>query len=389
MATKRDYYDVLGVVRDANQDDVRRAFRRLARQFHPDVNKEDGAEGRFREINEAYEVLSDPDKRRLYDQFGHAGAQAQGFPGGAAGFGAYGFEDIFDTFETLFGGRTRAGGTRRPQRGSHFRLNMELSFEEALFGCERDVEIPRAVTCERCTGRGTEPGTEPVRCPQCNGSGESRRVQQSIFGQFVNVTACERCRGEGQVIVTPCSNCQGRGEVRAVRKLVVTVPPGVDEGQEIRLTGEGAPGQRGGPPGDLYVVLSVKPHPQFKRETNDLIYEHTIDVASAALGSEVEIPTLDADKKTVSLKIPPGTQHGRILRVKGMGVPYLRSYGRGDLRVVVKVAVPQNLNDEQRRLFQQLAETFETARSEKRSAQDGREGRGIFEKVKEFFDGDA
>ncbi|HUE75535.1 MAG TPA: DnaJ domain-containing protein, partial [Chloroflexota bacterium] len=233
MATKRDYYDVLGVVRDANQDDVRRAFRRLARQFHPDVNKEDGAEGRFREINEAYEVLSDPEKRRMYDQFGHAGAQAQGFPGGA-GFGAYGFEDIFDTFETLFGGRVRAGagGTRRPQRGAHLRLNMELSFEEALFGAERDVEIPRAVTCERCTGRGTEPGTEPVRCPQCNGSGESRRVQQSIFGQFVNVTACERCRGEGQVIVTPCSNCQGRGEVRAVRKLVVTVPPGVDEGQE-------------------------------------------------------------------------------------------------------------------------------------------------------------
>src|SRR5262245_122610 len=246
MAVKRDYYEVLGVSRGASDDDIRRAFRRLARQYHPDVNKEDGAAARFKEIGEAYEVLSDAEKRRQYDRFGHTGVGgAAGFPGGAGGFG---IEDIFETF---FGATTR-GASRRPTRGADLRYDLELTFDEAVFGTTHEIEVPKAVVCGRCNGDGAEPGTPPQRCPTCGGSGEIRRAQQSIFGQFVNVMVCDRCRGQGTIITKACEECHGRGTVEHVRKVPLTIPAGVDNGQQMQVPGEGELGQRGGPPGDLY-----------------------------------------------------------------------------------------------------------------------------------------
>ena len=359
MATKRDYYEVLSVQRNASEDEIRKAFRRLARQYHPDVNRESDAETRFKEINEAYEVLSNTEKRQTYDRFGHAGVNGQpgaGFGGfgGAGGFG--GFEDIFETF---FGGATRTrGGGRRTTRGADLRFNLSLSFEEAVFGCERTVEVPRARTCERCTGSGAEPGTQPIRCPSCSGSGEVRRVQQSIFGQFVNVTVCERCHGEGQIISTPCSECLGQGRVERVQRLSVNIPAGVDDGQQVRLTGEGEAGPNNGPAGDLYVFLSVAAHPLFKRQGQDLLYDLAINVAQAALGDEIDVPTIDGT--TARVKVPSGTQTGKMVRLRDRGVPYLRGGSRGDQLIRIRVATPQELNEEQRDLFRRLARSFGT-----------------------------
>ena len=345
MPSKRDYYEVLGVPKDASEDDIRKAFRRLARQYHPDINKEAGATDQFKEANEAYEVLSDTDRRAQYDRFGHDGPQQQGFGGG---FGqGFGFEDIFESF---FGGMRQAG--HRVQHGSDLRYDLTLSFEESIFGVEKTIEVPRQTTCTRCGGSRGEPGTRPERCPACNGSGEVRRVQQSLFGQFVNVTICERCQGEGNVITSPCQQCHGRGSVRTVGRLAVTVPPGIDDSQQIRLSGEGEAGPNGTPNGDLYVVIHVAPHPQFKRQGTDLLVDMTINVAQAALGTELGVPT--AEGVPYKLKIPAGTQYAKVFRIRERGVPHLRGGGRGDLMVRVYVTVPQSLTSEQRRLFEEL-----------------------------------
>ena len=373
MADKRDYYDVLGVQRDASEEDIRRAYRKLARQYHPDVNNASDAEARFKEVNEAYEVLSDAEKRQLYDRFGHDGPQGVGGAGaGMGGFG-FGFEDIIESF---FGSSTRTR-TRRAQRGADIRYDLTLTFEEAVFGCEKVLEVPRWQTCPRCGGSRAEPGTQPIRCTACNGTGEQRRVQQSIFGQFVNVTVCDRCRGEGQVVGVPCTQCRGQGRVHTARKLNVTIPPGVDDGQQLRLTGEGEAGTPGAPPGDLYVFLSVKPHPVLKRQGDDLIYDLTVNFVQAALGDETDVPTIDGTP--TKIKIPAGTETGRMLRLRDHGVPHLRGGGRGDEIIRVKVATPQKLTDEQRRLFRQLAKTF--------GMDVEAEDKGIFGKVKDAFTG--
>ncbi len=348
---KRDYYEVLGVSRDASPDELRRAYRRLARKYHPDVNKDGDAETRFKEVNEAYQVLSDSETRARYDRFGHAGLGQGGFEG-FTGFG--GFEDIF---EDLFGFGGRRSPRRGPARGADQRLDLQITFEEAVFGCSKEVHVNRQETCPTCQGSGAEPGTSPTRCPDCNGTGQIRRAQQSIFGQFVNVTTCPRCGGRGEIITTPCSTCHGRGTVEKQRRLSVDIPPGVDDGTRIRLSGEGEAGLHGGPPGNLYVFLHVQPHPYFVRRDNDILLNIEINIAQAALGDLVEVPTLEG---TEELRIPAGTQNGAVFRLHDEGVPYLRRSGRGDQIVVVSVAVPSKLNDEQRRLLQELGSTLDT-----------------------------
>lgn len=352
MSSKRDYYDVLGVGRSASQDEIKKAYRGLARQYHPDVNKSPDAEAKFKEINEAYQVLSDQEKRATYDRFGHSGVQGRWGDVGDFGFGFGGFSDIFgDLFG--FGPRTRT--RRAPSRGTDLRYDLTISFEEAVFGCERELEIPRYETCPRCRGSGAEPGTSPIRCPQCNGTGEVRRTQQSILGSFINVTTCPRCGGEGEIVTTPCGECRGQKQVRVTRTISVKVPAGVDNGTQIRLAGEGEPGVYGGPPGNLYVVLSVKPHRYFRRQDNNIILELAINVAQAALGDEVTVPTLEGEERLV---IPAGTQTGKVFRLRGKGVPYIRRNGRGDQLVIVQVAIPTDLSDEQKRLFKDLARTL-------------------------------
>jgi molecular chaperone DnaJ len=377
MATQqRDLYDVLGVDRTASAEDIKKAFRRLAMQYHPDRNKEPGAEERFKEINQAYEVLSDTDKRAAYDRFGHAGVGTSAGHAGFEGFNFGGFGEIFDAF---FGGtatRTRRG----PARGADLRVNLSLSFEEAVFGAEKTIEITRNETCNVCTGLGAEPGSKPERCPTCNGTGEVRRSQQSIFGQFVNVTMCERCRGEGRIIKDPCHECRGSGRVRKARTLSVRIPAGVDAGSQIRLSGEGDAGALGGGPGNLYVLLNVRPHPVFRRDEDDILYELGINFAQAALGAEIKVPTLDGE---VALRIPAGTQSDKVFVLREKGVPHLRGTGRGDQLVRARVVTPMDLTQDQRRLLQQLGDTF-TSDHTQVPPEEPHE-KGFFEKFKDLF----
>ena len=355
MDDGRDYYEILGVPRDASEQEIKKAYRRLARQYHPDVNKSPEAEARFKEINEAYQVLSDPEKRAAYDRFGRAGLSGMG-GFGDFGFGDFGFGGIDDLFEGLFGGFGRRTSARRgPVKGENIQVTLTLDFEEAVFGCEKEIEVTRLETCPHCQGTGAEPGTQPIRCPQCNGTGEVRRVQQSLLGSFVSVNTCPRCGGTGEVVVTPCTVCRGAKRVPVTRKLAVEIPPGVTDGTQIRLAGEGQPGLRGGPPGNLYVVLSVREHPYFKRRGDDIYLQLNINVAQAALGDKVWVPTLDGE---VELTIPPGTQTGQTFRLRGKGVPHLRQNGRGDQYVVVQVVVPTRLTPEQRDLFMKLGRTL-------------------------------
>lgn len=350
MSSKRDYYEVLGVSRTADADELKKAYRRLARQYHPDVNKEPGAEERFKEANEAYEVLSDREKRRAYDRFGHAGVD------GSGGYSDFGFGGIGDIFEEFFGFGTGSRARRRgPRRGNDLQYDLEIDLEEAVFGCEKEIEIYRMEMCSVCQGSGAEPGTTPIRCNQCNGTGEVRRVQQSILGSFVNVTTCPTCHGEGEVISTPCQQCRGKGQIQASKTITVKIPPGVGDGTRIRLANEGEPGFRGGPSGNLYVLLHVRPHAIFRRSGDDIVLELNVNVAQAALGDKVTIPTLDGEE---SVHIPAGTQTGRIFRLRGRGVPHLRRSGRGDLLIVTQVVVPTDLNERQRELFQELGQTL-------------------------------
>jgi len=351
VAEKRDYYDVLGVGRNASDADIKKAFRKLAFDHHPDRNRDDGAEERFKEVGEAYEVLSDPDKRAAYDRFGHTGAQ--GFGGrGFEGFDFGGFGDIFDAF---FGGTTTARRTG-PRRGGDLRYGMTVSFEEAVFGGEKQVEIVRTEKCSVCGGSRCEPGSRPETCPTCGGTGQVRRAQRSIFGQFINMTTCGECRGEGRIVSKPCRRCSGQGLERVTRKISVKIPAGVDEGMQIRLSGEGDAGWNGGSPGNLYVTLAVKRHKLFERNGSDILYDLPINFAQAALGDEIDVPTLEGDFK---LKIPAGCQTDRVFRIKDRGVAHLRGRGRGDQLVRVQVVTPQSLNANQKKLFAELARSFD------------------------------
>ncbi|MEJ2734783.1 MAG: molecular chaperone DnaJ [Anaerolineae bacterium] len=369
MSAKRDYYDVLGVNRQATQEEIKKAFRRLARQYHPDVSKSTDAEARFKEINEAYEVLSDRDKRASYDRFGHAGPQA-----GFGGFGDFGgFGGVEDIFESFFGGMRTAPTRRGPSRGADLRYDLAVAFEEAVFGCEKEIVISRHEVCPQCQGSGAEPGTQPIRCPQCNGTGEVRRQQQTFLGSFVQVTTCPRCQGEREIVTSPCTECRGQKVVEVERTISVKIPAGVDAGTRIRLAGEGEPGSRGGPNGNLYVVLHVKPHEHFRREDNSIVLELDINVAQAALGDKISVPTLDGDEEFV---IPAATQTGDVFRLRGKGVPYLRRNGRGDQLVIFHVVTPAKLTKRQKELFSELGKSL------------GREvihqpEKGLFAKVRE------
>jgi molecular chaperone DnaJ len=380
-STKRDYYEVLSVNRNASDEDIKKAYRRLALQYHPDRNNAPEATERFKEATEAYQVLSDSEKRSLYDRYGHS-AFDRAAGGANVDFSNFVGLSIEDLFESFFGSPGGARGTRqRVQRGQDLRFDLHLTLEEAVFGASKEISLNKHTTCTRCSGNGMEPGSQTSRCPRCEGSGEIRRMQQSIFGQFVNVTLCDRCNGEGQIISDPCHECQGRGVVRARTTVVVDVPQGADEGIQLRLTGQGEPAPRGGVAGNLYVVLHVQPHRFFKRQGNDLLLEVPINVAQAALGDEFSIPTLD--NKELTLKIPAGSQSGRIIRLRGEGVPFLREHGRGDLQVHVRVRTPTDLNDEQKKLFRQLSASFGSA------ANTPSENKSFFDKVKDVFHHDG
>ena len=378
----RDYYEVLGVSQGADTTEIKSAFRRLARQYHPDVSQETGAEEKFKEINEAYEVLSDDDKRARYDRFGHAGVNGagSGFPGGVGGFG--GFEDIFDIFNSAFG--EQQGGRRRTaSRGRDRRVDVTIDFVESVFGVEKEVEFQRLESCDICEGSGAAEGSRPSTCGTCNGSGEVRQVQQTFLGSMVRAQTCPNCGGKGQVISNPCRNCDGSGRRRKRAVLNVKIPAGVSEGIQIQVRGDGDAGEHGAPPGNLFVVVHVKDHEYFKRRDNDIILDIGVNIAQATLGDRISVDTVDGP---VELNVPPGTQTGKVFRLRGKGIPRLRSdgsnSGRGDQMVYVQVETPTDLSEHQRELFEQLAQTL------------GREitprtgGRGFFDKVMDFLAGD-
>ena len=375
----RDYYDILGVGSGVGEEDIRRAFRKKAMEFHPDRNKSADAEDKFKEINEAYQVLSDSNKRTRYDQFGKAGVGTSSGAGqpfdGFDGFG--GFGDIFDSF---FGGSS--GNRRQAQRGSDRQHRGLLSFEESVFGAEREVELTRLENCSTCSGAGNEPGTLLESCSTCKGNGQVRRAQRSVFGQFTQVTACTSCQGRGTIIKTPCSNCRGGGKERMARKIAVDIPAGVESGMQVRLTGEGDAGSEGGGSGNLYVYIDVQEHQYFDREGSDLTYVLPVNIAEAALGAQKAVPTLDGAQE--DLKLPQGTQPGTEFRIKGKGVPHLHSNRRGDLRITIDVRVPGSLDSRQQELLKELAESFSTPNETPRNGEGGGDDdKGIFDKIKE------
>lgn len=373
--SKRDYYEVLGVSKDASPEEIKKAYRKMARQYHPDVNKESDASDKFKEAKDAYEVLSDNQKRAQYDQFGHVDPN-QGFGGGGfnGDFGG-GFGDIFDMF---FGG---GGGGRRnpnaPQRGSDLQYTMQIEFKEAIFGKETDLKIPRTEECDRCHGSGAKPGTKPDTCSVCHGSGQQEVVQNTAFGRIVNRRVCSACNGQGKIIKERCGDCHGSGKVKKTRNIHVRIPAGVDDGAQLRVSGEGEPGTKGGPPGDLYVVIRVKSHEFFEREGDDIYCEVPLTFAQAALGDEIEVPTLT---ERVKLRVPAGTQTGTYFRLKGKGVPRLRGVGQGDQHVKVTVVTPTKLSDEQRDLLREFAGLSGEETHEKQGS--------IFERMRKAFMGD-
>lgn len=352
MPTKRDYYEILGIPKTATNEEIRRAFRKLAFKYHPDHNHDDPAGEKFKEVNEAYEMLSDLDKRAAYDRFGHGGAEGL-FGRGFEGFATGGFGDIFDAF---FGGV--ATSTRQaPQRGADLYYNMTITFEEAALSCQKEVKVLRTEHCSLCHGIGSKPGSKPSRCPNCNGAGQVRRTQQSIFGHFTNIAVCPQCQGEGRIITEPCPQCQGTGKEKHQRSISVKIPAGISDESQIRLRGEGQAGTRGGPSGNLYITISVTQHEFFHRHEDDIIYELSLNFAQVALGAQIEVPTID--DKEVKLKIPAGSQTGTVFRLKNTGVPHLHRRGRGDQLVTLRIVTPDSLTKKQRQLFQELAETLD------------------------------
>jgi molecular chaperone DnaJ len=372
---KRDFYEVLGINRDASEDDIKKAYRRLAMKWHPDRNPDNPkAEEHFKEAKEAYEILSDAQKRAAYDQFGHAGVDPHAGMG-AGGPGAGGFGDIFsDIFGEIFGGAGR-GGRSTVFRGADLRYNLEISLEQAAHGFETKIRIPTLSNCETCSGSGARPGTQPQTCPTCRGAGQVRVSQ----GPFSIAQTCPRCHGAGKVITTPCTDCGGAGRIKQQKTLAVRIPAGVDEGDRVRLSGEGEPGTNGGPPGDLYVQVHIKPHPVFQRDHDDLHCEMPVSFAAAALGGDIEIPTLDASAR---IHIPPETQSGKTFRLRGKGIKGVRSQTQGDLYCHVVVETPVKLTERQKELLREF-----DAISLQDSARHSPRTKSWFEKVKEFFEG--
>ena len=360
---KRDYYEVLGVSKGASDDDLKRAYRKLAKKYHPDVNPGDkDAEAKFKEVNEAYSVLSDKEKRARYDQFGHAGVDP-GYGGGGGGFGGFdmGDIDLGDIFGSFFGGGGfggfGGGGGRRngPQKGESLRASLTITFEEAAFGCEKEISLNRTEPCDACQGSGCEPGTTADTCPDCRGTGTVRIQQRTPLGVMASTATCSKCRGTGKIIHTPCKACGGTGSVKKSKRITVTIPAGIDDGQAISLRGQGNAGKNGGPAGDLIVSVRVKPHPQFQREGTTVLYEHKVTFYQAAMGAELEIPTIDGK---VKYTLPAGTQSGTTFRLRGKGIPELRGRGRGDQYVTVRVQVPTSLSSEQKEALRAYAQTM-------------------------------
>lgn len=358
MPDKKDYYEVLGVTKDASEKDIKSAYRKLAMKYHPDRSDASDAEERFKEISEAYAVLSDPEKRQKYDQFGHAGISGQysqedifrgvNFEDLLRGFGFGGGESIFDMF---FGG----GRSRGPARGRDLRYDVNLTLEQAASGLEMTIDVPRTETCSTCSGSGAKPGTSPVVCSACRGTGQMTRAQNTPFGQIVTQTTCNKCAGRGQIITSPCSDCGGTGRARKTRKINIKIPPGVEDGQHLKLRGQGDAASRGGDPGDLYVVINVMPHPKFQRQDSDLFIEMPISITQAALGADLEVPTLNGRAR---IRVPAGTQTGSVFRLRGKGMPRLQGLGSGDLHVKVRVKTPSALTERQKRLMEALAAEF-------------------------------
>ncbi len=373
MASKRNYYEILGVSRNASQEEIKQTFRKLAFQYHPDHNHNDGTGEKFKEINEAYEVLSNSEKRAQYDRFGTSAPFGQNFEGFGDFAGSWG--EIFDTF---FGGTTRAK-RRPPQRGADLRSTLNLSFREAAFGCEREIKIIRVENCSLCYGSGCKPGTSPSRCPYCNGSGQVQQMRQSLFGRFVSTTICRHCNGTGSVISTPCPQCHGTGRENMKRKIIIKVPAGIEDGACIHLKSEGDTGLHRGISGDLYVNISVQEDALFKREGNNITYELPLNFAQVALGDEVEIPTLDGK---VSLRIPAGAQTGTVFRLKGKGIAGSSYAPQGDLLVMVRVVTPEKLTPEQQHLLEELG------RSLWKEAISGKKAdKHFFSRIKDVFSG--
>lgn len=359
---KRDYYEILGLSRDASEQDIKKAYRKLAKKCHPDVCKDDGAEEKFKELSEAYEILADPRKKAAYDRFGHEGAQSAFGKGGFTWSDFTHFSDIRDIFDRDFFGRdifdvfmgaSRESRRSGPVRGNDLRYDLYMDFGEAACGLQTEIYVPRTESCGECKGTGAKPGTRPKPCYACNGSGQTRSEKATPFGRFLTVTTCSACRGEGKVIEKPCSACNGTGRVRNTRKITVKIPAGVGTDSHLRIPGEGDAGARDGPPGDLYVVIHVNPHEFFRREGNDVICEVPITFSQAALGSEVEAPTLRGRAK---LKIPAGTQTGTVFRLKGEGIPDVRGRGIGDEKVRIKVLTPKKLGKREKELFEELSQ---------------------------------
>ena len=380
MADKRDYYEVLGLKKGASDDEIKKSFRKLAMKYHPDKNPGDKeAEEKFKEINEAYAVLSDPEQKKKYDQFGHAGVDPNSFAGGfGGGFG--GFEDIFDIFGSAFGGGFGGfgGGQARrsnaPRKGNDIQKSMTISFTDAAFGCKKQIKLTKFVKCKTCDGTGASPGTSKKTCPNCGGTGEVRTQQRTPLGTFQSVSPCPDCNGTGQINESPCTDCGGTGRVRDTVKITVNIPAGVDNDSVIPIRGQGEPGINGGPDGDLYIVLTVRPHKIFERRGQDLWLEIPISFDQAALGDEIVVPTLE---EKVSYKVPAGTQPGTVFRLKGKGVKNVRSNRKGDLYVKVTLEVPTKLNGKQKKAIQAMRDAVTDECYQKKS--------GFLKSIKEFF----
>jgi len=368
---KRDYYEVLGVDRGASETEIKKAYRRLAKENHPDLNPGDtAAEVRFKEINEAYEVLSDPDKKARYDQYGHAGVDPNFGAGGFGGAEGFDFGDLGDLFGSFFGGGF--GGGRRtnpnaPARGESIRMSVAISFEEAAFGCEKEITVDRSETCDTCHGNGCAPGTTPEVCPDCHGTGQVQVRRQTPMGVFATTSPCTRCGGKGRIIHQPCKDCHGTGAVHARKKIMASIPAGIDNGQTISIRGQGSAGHNGGPAGDLLITITVRPHELFRREGTSVLCEVPITFPQAVLGAELEIPTIDGK---VKYTLPEGTQSGTTFRLKGKGIPALNGHGRGDQYVTVYIETPRNLTREQKEAMRKFSEAL---------------GEGNYEARKSFF----
>ena len=374
----KDYYEILGVSKTASSDEIKRAFRKKARELHPDVNKAPDAEENFKELGQAYETLMDDNKRATYDRYGEDGLKNAGFnTGGPFDFG---FGDLNDILSSFFGGGMGGSGRRSnpnaPQRGSDLRLDLEITFEEAIFGVEKDIEIDHLENCEKCSGSGVEPGSQPVTCPTCGGAGQVQRVTQTILGQFAQVATCPDCNGTGKKITNPCKACSGKGRISKSKVINIKIPQGIDNGTKMRVSSEGDAGKNNGPSGDLYVVIYVTPHKVFKRDGVNIYIKQEISFAQAALGDEIEVETVDGPKP---LKIGAGTQSGTVLSIRGVGVPYLNQPSRrGDQYISLDVVTPTHLGDEEKKLYKRLHEIEQTKKNKDES---------IIDKVKDVFTG--